>query len=611
MTEARSEVVAGALRRVVHGHPRIARIVRPAHGLVRDIRRSWTSSSSAASASWADFARERAPASGTILIVDDKVPEFDRHAGGAAMSQYVRLLVEHGFKVVFLPDDRYPRQPYTRTLQRAGVEVLHGHLDVDRWLAVHGGTLDWVMLVRPSIAPFYTRLVRRRTRARLLYFTVDLHYLRELRRYETVGDPAALLESRRLQPIEEALFRDADAVVTPSVAEVPLIRSLARGRPVRSIPLYALRMDPTDGRPEPVPAEREGVIFVGGYAHPPNVDAARFLVDVIMPMVWRDVPDTEVLLAGSDPTPEVQALAGPRVSVLGFVPDLDPYLARARVSVNPLRFGAGIKGKIVASLQGRVPVVTTTIGNEGLGLAHGVEALIDDTPEGLAANVVRLLRDRGLGRSLGEAGYRFVVERFHEERTRDGLFGALGLVVCPVCGRRSRRDGIELPDDDGGPRPPCDECGADAADARLADIVVRPYRRYRAPSIREALLHLAPVRIAAHEIGAPVRRHLAACPAFRGDRASDGDDGGGVDLMVAGPDALEVSDRDAHLEAIIRCVGPRGRLALVTAVSRDAGDDGSWILDRLVVSGFRTLSHRGRSRSDEAGLLAIEAVRVP
>jgi glycosyltransferase involved in cell wall biosynthesis len=146
-----------------------------------------------------------------------------------------------------------------------------------------------------------------------------------------------------------------------------------------------------------------------------------------MPLVWERVPDARVLLVGGYVTPEVAALASRRVEVTGHAPDLAPLWARARMSVSPLRYGAGVKGKIVSSLEAGVPVVTTAVGNEGIRLAAGVEALIGETPAELAAHVLALYADPARATALAEAGRRVVHERFSVARARADLFAALGL----------------------------------------------------------------------------------------------------------------------------------------------------------------------------------------
>jgi SAM-dependent methyltransferase len=271
-----------------------------------------------------------------------------------------------------------------------------------------------------------------------------------------------------------------------------------------------------------------------------------------------------------------------------------------------------VKGKIVSSLEAGVPVVTTTIGNEGIGLVSGESALIGDSADEIAAHVVRLLRDPDLATRLAEAGRRTVLERFGEETTRDALLSALGYTFCSVCGLRS-------PDEAGttglhAARGPCGRCGADAASTRLADVVVRPYRVSRASNLQEALRHLSKQRILGFAVRAPIRDLLASCPYFE-DGASTAAPVGGIDLIVCGDATHDAVPVSAVLEEAVRSLRVGGRLVLVVADNGTAGgvtrapvSSPSSIVSYLAAAGFRVYSDRRMDGRGE-GRIAVEAVR--
>jgi glycosyltransferase involved in cell wall biosynthesis len=144
-----------------------------------------------------------------------------------------------------------------------------------------------------------------------------------------------------------------------------------------------------------------------------------------MPHVWVQEPGARVVIVGQQPPERIRASAGDRVTVAGHVPDLAPFQATARALVAPIRYGAGVKGKILTSLAAGVPVITTTVGNEGIGLVDGEDALIADTPQRIAEQAIRILRDDALAERLGDAGRLFVAERFSEAVTRAQLRAAL------------------------------------------------------------------------------------------------------------------------------------------------------------------------------------------
>jgi glycosyltransferase involved in cell wall biosynthesis len=365
-----------------------------------------------------------------VLVIEASLPRFDREAGGVFLLQICGLLGEAGFRVLFLPDDGAASEPHATRLHAMGVTALTGMFDARRWLAANGTRLEHVLIARPEIARRYLPAVRAGTRARVEYFTQDLHFLRERRQYQLDGDPRAMRASRRLEKIERHIFQAVDGVGTPSSHEAEIIREMAPGQTVVVLaPFLDAVVAAAAASPAARPlAERDALIFVGSFAHLPNVDAVRFLVREILPQVWLDVPHAQVIIAGPEPPPDVLAMASERIRVLGHVPDLAPVYAQARLSVSPLRFGAGVKGKIVASVAAGVPVVTTAIGNEGIGLRDGEEALLADDADGLAAAVIRLYREPGLPEALATAARRAVELRFSHAAAAEALAVLIGRV---------------------------------------------------------------------------------------------------------------------------------------------------------------------------------------
>ncbi len=502
--------------------------------------------------------RSRPAPAGIALVIDDRVPEWDRNAGGVTLSQYLHLLQDMGYHVTLCPAfDPAPTQPYTAALQQDGIEVLHAPETLDRWLRANGRQVDLVWTARPDVTGPILDLIRAQTRAPILYYTHDLHHLRERRRWELEGDPHALIESKRLRRIETRIFAEVDRVMTPSEEEAAAIRADVRGAQVHAIPPYLLPTTPL-ARPGP-DSTRDALIFVGGYNHLPNVDAAVWLAQEIMPLVWAALPDVRLQLVGNAPPHAVEALASRRVSVSGFVSDVAPLYAQSRLSVSPLRYGAGVKGKIVASLQEGVPVVTTAVGNEGLGLVHGAEAWIAETAADLAAGIVALYRDPVRCAAMASAGQTVLRRRFSEDVARAALMGALGQWTCRVCGRTA-------PD-----RPaPCPHCAADAG----------------AQSLASAILHGMPPghgrRSVADAASRLTRQSIQVCDDVPPPLASLLRDGKSIgepgDLLLGGA-ALSPAAARAALSPGARWVRPGG--------AEDAGP--------LIAAGFAVLARGGDS----------------
>jgi len=428
--------------------------------------------------------RGRPAAAGIVLVIDDRVPQWDRNAGALALTQYLHLLQGMGYQAIFCPvADATPIEPYTTALQQDGIEVLHAPGTLDRWLRANGRQLDLVWTARPDVTGPILDLVRAETQAPILYFTHDLHHLREYRRWELEGDRRALTESKRLKRIEDSIFARVDEVMTPSADEATVIQTDVPTARVHVIPLYVVPSMPL-AQPRADFTVRDALIFVGGYNHEPNIDAAIWLVQDIMPLVWAVLPDVRLLLVGNGPPPKVQGLASRRVTVTGFVPDVAPLYAQSRLSVSPLRYGAGVKGKIIASLQEGVPVITTPIGNEGLALVHGAEAWVAETAAGIAEGIIALYSDPVRCAAMAQAAGAVLRRNFSEDAARAALMTVLGRWSCRVCGRSV-------------PALPvcCPHCGADATAQSLASAILQELPPISARSIVDALPRLARLRI--------------------------------------------------------------------------------------------------------------------
>jgi len=276
------------------------------------------------------------------------------------------------------------------------------------------------------------------------YDTVDLHWLRETRRSESDSPDSGVVstngsarpiggKAEALREIELAMIRATDATLVVSASEQAQVE--------RDVPHAKILIVPNVHQIEPLvapPEGRSGILFVGGFEHPPNTGAALRLVKDVMPAVWRELGEVKVMIIGPDPPPEVQALAGPLVEVTGWIEDLKPLLDSARLMVAPLRYGAGLKGKVTQALAVGLPVVTTPIGAEGLEADEECVLVADDSQE-LALNVIRAYRDDELWRRLSRAGQELILELCSIEVVSQRLSELLGLVpgtVASVAGQQ-------------------------------------------------------------------------------------------------------------------------------------------------------------------------------
>ncbi|MBT2145640.1 MULTISPECIES: glycosyltransferase [unclassified Rhodanobacter] len=367
-------------------------------------------------------ARGRTGTTHTILIVDHYVPQPDRDAGSRTMWQFIRMFVRRGFSVKFWPENLYNDPAYAPLLQQHGVEVVYGaeyHQGFEQWMQQHAADIDVVLLSRPHIAVNFIDVVRKFSSALLLYYGHDVHYLRiedQLRMQP--ADKVLRAECDRTRKLEHEVWKRVDAVYYPSVSETQHVRTwLDENAPkVHSHTIAAYAFDDFPEHPDANLANRHDLVFVAGFAHPPNVDAAEWFVGEVLPHIRRHRPQIHLDLVGSNPSDEVKALHGDGVTVTGFVTDeeLAARYANARVVVAPLRFGGGMKGKVIEAMRFGVPCVTTSAGIQGLEQTDGFLAAAD-TAEGFAKRVLLLLDDDAAWRRSSAAGQAFVRANFTEE----------------------------------------------------------------------------------------------------------------------------------------------------------------------------------------------------
>ncbi len=369
-------------------------------------------------------AARRLQGAGTIAMIDNYVPEPDRDSGSNKNARIIRLLRELGWHVIFIPDNDRRSEPYTGNLQQIGVEVVYatpnGAPAAERVRAALG-LADVVWIARPDVFAHFRERLDEFPELPVVYDTMDLHHLRRARELELLGDRSETewRKQRELKAEELEIGRRADVVLAITELERRVLESEGLDN-VHVVP--NVHVPAGTGRPF---EEREGLVFIGGYAHPPNADAVEWLVREIMPRVWESEPEMRLTLLGSNPTDAVRALAGdPRVTVTGFVADVAPYFDAARVFVSPLRYGAGLKGKIGQSLEHALPVVTTSVGAEGFAFEHERDALIADGAEAFAAAVLRVYRDRALWQRCSQGGAARLAP-FTPERVKQQIAAAL------------------------------------------------------------------------------------------------------------------------------------------------------------------------------------------
>ena len=349
------------------------------------------------------------------LFVDVRQPVPSRDAGSNAVLSHMKAMRRLGFEVNFVSADMSADE--AGELDRLGIACCHRpwYCSVEEVLQREAGRFDLVYLHRVSVAARYLELVRyHQPRTRLIYSVADLHHLRLARQAKAEPRPELLALARRFQTQEARAAAAADAVITHSTYEAGVLRRLVPDARIHVVP-WSLTP-----RPTLVPfANRHDIAFIAHYGHAPNLDAARWLIDEIIPRVRELAPEIACLLVGSD-LPNALRGDHPGIRVIGQVDSLDEVFDRVRLTVAPLKYGAGVKGKVLDSLAAGVPCVCTPVAAEGLELPLLLRELIVDDAAGFAAGIVRLHADETLNTVCREAGLNYVSTALSEPRI-DGL----------------------------------------------------------------------------------------------------------------------------------------------------------------------------------------------
>jgi glycosyltransferase involved in cell wall biosynthesis len=385
-------------------------------------------------ARWGEAGAASAAAPRQALVIDDGVPDPARDAGSAALVSHMQALLRLGWRVGFVPAAALGAGgAAVRALAGMGVTVwqLPYVASVEEALRREGPALDLVYLHRFGPMRRYAALARHwAPRARLVYSVADLHALRaqRAREIERGAQRAREIEGGAqrarallggaaetgLRRAELAAVLAADAVITHSSHEAAL---LARDAPEAAVHLLPWAIAP---RPVSTPwAARRALAFLGSYGHAPNLDAAETLLRQVMPPVWAARPDATLLLAGSDLPAglraEAEAAPGP-VEVLGHIPDLGQLWERTRIVLAPLRWGAGLKGKVLDALAAGLPCLCSPIAAEGMDWPAALAPLACADPAAMAEAALRLYPDEATCAALGAAGLAWIEERFSADR---------------------------------------------------------------------------------------------------------------------------------------------------------------------------------------------------
>ncbi len=356
---------------------------------------------------------------GHVLVVDACMLRPDQDSGSLRMFNLLSLLVEEGFRVTFVADNLEHIDKYVRQLQAIGVQVYHGGWthSIRQLLRRLGDSLDVVFLCRHYVAVNHVDAVRRyASSAQLVFDTVDLHFVREEREAELNGDAFLQRTAAATRRQELGLVAKADVTLVVSSFEKELLAKLLPEARVEIVSNIHVAQPHRPGY-----EDRRDILFVGGFQHTPNIDAVKWYASEVLPHLCELLPGVVTRIVGSRMPDDIKALDCEQLRTLGFVEDLAPLLSSARVSIAPLRYGAGVKGKVNEAMNYGIPVVATACAVEGMHLRAGEEVLVAEAPRAFAEAIAKVYLDPELWQKLSVAGVRNVETHFSPKASLPAL----------------------------------------------------------------------------------------------------------------------------------------------------------------------------------------------
>lgn len=337
------------------------------------------------------------------LVVDRRVPQPDRDAGSQHIMGIIKGLQDLGWNVIFVAaDHKHAAQPRQR-LTTMGVYVSDWEDTISRAAGPEcGASVKAVVLSRYFLAKHYLPVVRKRwPLAKIIFNAEDLHYLRIEREAEILGHHGLKRFSGYIKQQELGVCQRVDHILVVSSREQELLLAEAPHLRVNVLPLIA---EAHDGTTAKTWDQRRDILFVGGFRHRPNVDGVEYFLTEIWPKVRKKLPHVQLYIVGANPPQKFYAYEQQGVKTLGYVEDLEAIYAKTRLSIAPLRYGAGVKGKVVESLSWGVPVVATPTATEGLSLQNQRDILIGRHAEDFAKAVIQAYTDKLLWNTLSVNG---------------------------------------------------------------------------------------------------------------------------------------------------------------------------------------------------------------
>ncbi|MEM9773002.1 MAG: glycosyltransferase family 4 protein [Chloroflexota bacterium] len=346
------------------------------------------------------------------LVCSPLIPEFDRESGSRRLFHLVEFLLQDGWHVSYVAENPNMDRKYVESFEQMGVSVYGGfHTRTDQ--LIEFGEFDLAILAFWYIAERLIPKIRVSSPStKILVDSIDLHFLRNSRMILNGGDGSNyLLDENYANEMTRELnaYSLADGVLTVSEKEARMVNDMIN-RPGFA---HAVQDYEELAASSLSFYERRGIYFIGNFRHTPNIDAAKFLCEEIYPLLDRELLERDpIYIIGNAPQDEILDMVEklPNVHITGWVPSVIPYIENAKITLLPLRFGAGTKRKFIQALMVGTPSISTDIGAEGLGLIPETHFILANTATEFAESIKSLTNNESKWNKVASAGREHIVK---------------------------------------------------------------------------------------------------------------------------------------------------------------------------------------------------------
>lgn len=344
------------------------------------------------------------------LVIDAETPQPDKNAGSYAALEEIKLLQSLGIKCTFVPSNLAFLGHYTENMQKKGIECLYAPFfrNIVDIFEQRGREFDLIYITRYSIAERYIDICRHYApQAKIIFNNADLHFLREIRTSIYQGSKKMLKKAIQTKEDEMKVIKKVDLVLSYNTSEHAVIES--HNDSLKSIKLAKCPwVVDIPKRKLPGFEDRRDISFLGGYGHPPNVEAVEYFITNVMPKLKGKYPDFKFNVYGSHLPKKLIDLADDSIIMKGYVEEIDEVYDTNRIFIAPLQSGAGIKGKVLGAIAYGIPTILSPIAAEGIGLRDGIETLIAETPDQWVEAIEKLYDNPSLWLNISHAGQKYV-----------------------------------------------------------------------------------------------------------------------------------------------------------------------------------------------------------